>query len=999
MSRSMQPELPFVGREVSREEIRRFVRGIGRGEGGSLFVRGPAGIGKTRLLQASLDGLDLDGWIVATGRAFTLEEGVPYGIFSEALSPVLREQGPNRLLALTRGWSSELATLIPGVVPADSVPTTEPGSSPAEVRHRLRWILRDLLLQLAGSDPVLIVLEDLHWADHPSLELLHFLGRHLEGQALGILATLRTGERGEVAREAEELTTSLRDQGFGTVVDLPPLTLGEVEGLLEAAFHIPEPARRGFAEQLHEWTLGSPLFLRELIRGFVRDGRLRMAGDVWVGWDEIDLTLTPDLARTLEGPFAKLSEAAASLGDLAAVCGHRQELWLLELASDLDRDTFGEALEELIATGVLIDSTGPAGDPGSLEFAHPLLQKARYDGLGVVRRKELHTRLAVAMESRAGEEPRWVPALATHVALGGGVQEGGAAGARHLSLAGERALELQANSEAARFFRMAMEIASTAEETQRARMGLGRAHLRLGEFDAAADQFDRVLAAARDAGDSSGASGALRRLAMVEYRRGRRDEALEYLERGVAELGDFDDPGARGALLLAAGICHQELGRPEDAERTLLEALEVAEETGDPVLRARAHRGLLLVNTWLGRSDAAREHGGKALAQARAADLPDLIWSIHWALAVMAGMSGDGEAFADELGHLRDLDVAARSPLRRLLQWELEIHYAWANGSWTDGLTLGEAGISIARELELGSILIRLLVWTAAIHLGQGRTGQAEAYVDEAMALKEARDASGRADVHSSVAVMTGRAGIALEEERYEEAVEMANVGLEMAGEVGYVAWGIQRLLPIVTEAQLRLGNLEAAASHGAAIRETAGRMGHRLGMAWADASDAIGAWLGGDPAGAIEGLRAATEALEAIPMIPDAVRLRRQLAGRLAETGDREGALVELKRVHDTLVGLGAEPELERTRGMFRELDSRPPSMTRADGAGGLTGRELEVASLAAVGKSNKAIGKALGISPRTASTHLSRVFAKLEIGSRSELHRALQERGLTPT
>ena len=130
--------------------------------------------------------------------------------------------------------------------------------------------------------------------------------------------------------------------------------------------------------------------------------------------------------------------------------------------------------------------------------------------------------------------------------------------------------------------------------------------------------------------------------------------------------------------------------------------------------------------------------------------------------------------------------------------------------------------------------------------------------------------------------------------------------------------------------------------------------------------------------------------------MLPDAVRLRRQLAGRLAETGDREGALDELRRVHDTLVALGAEPELERTRAMFKELDTRAPAGSKADGAGGLTGRELEVAALAAAGKSNKGIGKALGISPRTASTHLSRVFAKLEIASRSELHRALQEEGV---
>ena len=219
------------------------------------------------------------------------------------------------------------------------------------------------------------------------------------------------------------------------------------------------------------------------------------------------MTLTPDLTRTLEGPFSTLSESAGSMADLAAVCGQRQELWLLRSASELESDVFASAILELTTAGVLSEPTGPAGDTGTLEFAHPLLQKARYDGLGVVRRRELHSRLAHAMESRAGEEPRWVPALATHVALGVGDDEGGADGSRHLILAGERALDLQANREATRFFRLALKLASGPEELERGRVGLGRALLRLGEFEEAMASFGKVLDAAGEAHDSSDPDG------------------------------------------------------------------------------------------------------------------------------------------------------------------------------------------------------------------------------------------------------------------------------------------------------------------------------------------------------------------------------------------------------------------------------------------------------------------------------------------------------------
>ena len=133
--------------------------------------------------------------------------------------------------------------------------------------------------------------------------------------------------------------------------------------------------------------------------------------------------------------------------------------------------------------------------------------------------------------------------------------------------------------------------------------------------------------------------------------------------------------------------------------------------------------------------------------------------------------------------------------------------------------------------------------------------------------------------------------------------------------------------------------------------------------------------------------MRKAAEGLEEVPMVYDAARLRRQLAGRLADLGKRDAALEELRRVHDVFQRIGAKPELEKTRGMFRELDTRPPSTSQGKGGEALSRRELEIARLVAQRNSNKAIAKALGISPRTVSTHLSNAFQKLEITSRGEL------------
>jgi DNA-binding CsgD family transcriptional regulator len=142
-----------------------------------------------------------------------------------------------------------------------------------------------------------------------------------------------------------------------------------------------------------------------------------------------------------------------------------------------------------------------------------------------------------------------------------------------------------------------------------------------------------------------------------------------------------------------------------------------------------------------------------------------------------------------------------------------------------------------------------------------------------------------------------------------------------------------------------------------------------------------------GDVPTGILRLREAVARLESIPAIPDAARLRRHVAARLRDHGEREEALKELRLIHDIFVRLGAEQELAKTREQIRELGARPPVKETGQGIQGLSGRELEIARLASEGKSNKTIARSLDISPRTVSTHLSNVFGKLEIASRGEL------------
>jgi DNA-binding CsgD family transcriptional regulator len=193
--------------------------------------------------------------------------------------------------------------------------------------------------------------------------------------------------------------------------------------------------------------------------------------------------------------------------------------------------------------------------------------------------------------------------------------------------------------------------------------------------------------------------------------------------------------------------------------------------------------------------------------------------------------------------------------------------------------------------------------------------------------------------------------------------------------------------MPLVAEAYIQLRRAEDVAEVSRKLRAEGERMRHPLALAYADTGDAMAAWQAGNIEEAADLLRGAAEGLEAIGIVPEAARVRREIAARLIELDRRDEALAELRRVHEVFGRLGARPELEKTRAQFRQLDARPPSRLVAEGTAELTGRESEIAALVAGRRSNKAVAKALGISPRTVTTHLSNIYRKLEVGSRGEL------------
>ncbi len=969
------------------------------GTGSTVFVVGESGIGKTRLVEALSEQASRRGFTVAVGRAYPVETGIPYAVFSDALMPLLRTIEPSVLTLLTRGGTAELAQLFPTLGSADR-PVSPARGDPAELKARVLWNFTQLLSRLSAKKPLLLVLENLQWADSASLELLHFVARQIGGERLLLVGTHNDPDlRGNAALRNTE--RSLRGLKGAQRLRLQPLGVEDVVALLEQRFGAERARVAPLAERLHRWTGGNAFFIDETVISLVQSGQLREVYGTWSGWDVEDLHVPATIREAVVARLADLSSDARRLADVAAVIGAEATHAELAAVSEFEPEALIIAIDELRTADVLAERH--RDDDIVYDFSHPLFQETLYSEIGLARTRSLHGAIAEKLERLYGDRAMaHAGRLAFHYARTDARQLAEKA-VQYLRAAGRDASAKHANREAADYLTSALELAAgddaTGADVDEVVLDLARVRQRMGDYDVALSLWARALATARSHGDFAKVGSIERSIGLVRYWGGAFEDALAHFDAAIDAARRAGERSLEARVLLPKASCLQALGRPEEAARDIESAVAIANGENEPGLLARAHRALLLLYLWTGPADKARENGARAIEIAEGTNgrSRGVAWSAHWALAMLGGLTGNAEEVRLHLAEAQRLADEARSPLFRVWTAEIEVEYGAGIGEWEHALSLAERTIALARALGQRTLIPRLLVWLGLLHFGRGDIERGRQCVEEAWELSGAADptAPGR-DVYGTVPAHIGKAGYHLAMKQYAEAIEVGERGLEIADRSGYVVWAIHRLMPIIAESALWAADHERARAIAARMRRQSAALGQRLGMAWADACDAISELLVGDAERAITLLRGATEALEAIPYVADAARLRRQLAIALSRTGDREGATRELRRAHEVFARLGAETELNETREQLRELGARPPARSLTQGMAGLTGREVEIVRLVAARRSNKEIGAALGISARTASTHLSNIFTKLGVESRGELADRAREAGI---
>ncbi|MEX2048063.1 MAG: AAA family ATPase [Gemmatimonadota bacterium] len=987
----VQSPLPLVGRTRELAALESLMESS-RDATSVVIVSGEGGVGKSRLAGELATRAERRGWNVAYGRAFPVEAGVPYALFADAFLPIFRSLDPDTLTVLTRGGEGELRYLFPALAIGHGALET-PLGEPEEVRTRLIWNFAEFLRSYSARTPLLCILEDLQWADESSLHLLHFLARQSEGQPILFVCTYNDSQRDQ-SLHLVQTERSLVSLGVGEIRRLEPLSREQVTELVCLTFGVDADVVREFSALLYGWTRGNPFFLEEILKSLIASGRIGHHGGKWSGWEATDFSLPASIRDAVLTRVDALADESRQIADLTAIIGARASYAVLASISGLTEPVLLAALEELCGHRIL-DEHAEAGQV-VYDFSHPLVRQTLYNEFGLQRARMLHGTVAEAMERHYGSHAiAHADELAFHFARTN-ADHLRAKAAEYMTAAGRAALDRRADHEALSYLRAALERVDVrtekgAELRDTLVPQLARAHQHLGDFTAAGGLWADALG--RSDSDAPEHAGLRRASGMCAFWRGRHADAHVDFDAGLVSAQTRRDDAEAVRLLVAKAHCLQEVGRGDEALGTLDRALPLAERLGDPALLARVHRALALLRVWIGPPKVAREHAEKAIGLARqAGDISVEFWA-RWGLAVLEGMRGDTAQMARAVDEVNALAEKARSPVLRLWTADMSFELAYFHGDWDRGIAVGEQAIALARSLHQRTLLPRLLVWTSQIYIGRGRLEEAKSLLDEAAEVSRLDTPGAPVDVHQVVPVHIGMAYYHVAVGDFADAITEAEKGLEIAEGTGYVLWAMHRLLPILAEAYLWAGEIESADRVGRLIREHSNRLDHKLGHAWADACDALVMWKRGDPQGAVERMEKAAAALEEIPMLWDAARIRRQRAGRLADLGRYDEATAELKRVHELFAKLGADLELEKARMQFRQIGHRPPPKGVGEGLGGLTGRELEVARLVAQRKSNKAIGKELDMAPRTASTHLSNIYQKLGISSRGELADLIRE------
>ncbi len=564
---------PWVGREVALGRLREEAERAASAQTGLMLVTGDGGIGKTRLV-AEL-ATRLRDFHVLYGRCDE-EELFPYGPWIDMLRPELASMGDDELTDLLGDGAAELARLLPEIGTRLDLAAAPAAGDPESERRQFFLAVSAVLRRLARRRPLLLVIDDLHWADRSSLLLARHVARLPDLGPLLMLGTFRATELGPGHPLPELIADVERDREV-VRVRLTGMDEAEVAELIDAWHGEAVEART--VRAIHEETDGNPFFVKQLVRHLEEDGR---AGELYAeGGFGVPAGVRDVIARRV----ARLPEAAGRVLGVAALIGRDFDYELLEPVTGLPEDELLDVLDAAVLAGLVAEVPRTTG---RYSFAHALLRTTLASELSATRRARLHLRIGEAIERchSARLEP-WLDELARHFGEAGPQAVDRAID--YAEQAADQAASRLAYDEAARLLARAVELRRRHEpadlaEIARLESALAAAENDAGRWDAARAIYGRALDAAREAGAVTAfARAALGHSGGTWEHYGREDpESVALLEEALERLPQEQSSLRAEVLARLAVLLYYAEAAAEQVLATATEAVAMARVTGDP---------------------------------------------------------------------------------------------------------------------------------------------------------------------------------------------------------------------------------------------------------------------------------------------------------------------------------------------------------------------------------------------------------------------------------
>jgi DNA-binding CsgD family transcriptional regulator/tetratricopeptide (TPR) repeat protein/biotin operon repressor len=963
--------VPLVGRDAELGTLTLALDAAADGVTRVVTLEGDAGVGKTRLAGELAALARTRGFVTLHAVASPLHADLPYGVIVEALRPLVRTVEAGARARLIEGLP-DLGRLFEGLYLPAPTPLGEAGLE----RTRLFEAVCRLLDRLTRQQPVLLVVDDIHWADPASLAMLLYVVRGLVGRRFLLVITSRSGESSD---ELDVLLSTLRRSALLVELDILRLDSSEVRAMAGALLADEPPST--LIELLVERTRGLPLFVRALVMMLLDSGRLFRSGGRWVlGQQALD-DIPPELVGLLRSRLNVLGAADRAVFDIVAVAGGDIGHQLICALGPGEAEVL-DCVRRLRLAGVLVEQLDDTGV--RYQVTHPLLGEVAYEELPAVVRRRTHAAIAAALERL---EPRDIGRLAHHVTGAGNEVDAGKA-LDVLVAALEAALEGKAGQQAVDHAEAAIGLARRLERVDllpRLRGQRAEAFELAGHSDAAIEAWREAAETSTAAGRLVDAAHQLHRLSLVEWDTGHLADSQAHLDEATAMLA--------GAPMAAERLAVTETRLRMFARRGLMRELTAEIRTLDIAAASGSRQALALAN--LGRSEVclrsgdhdgaeraisvvinvAREEGWILLLEEahRPAVCNALAWGDH---ATARQLAEDGRRLA------RETSVLAGEIIDGFL-------LAFANffsGAWDEASNSADSLLELSHRIGIRRGIAAALCVHAAVHSRRGQFAQANACLNEARAVYGEGFAN---DLHVLGPGNVCQAMVLLGQGDVQSALHLAST--MTPGGVAVPAF----CSAVLGEAQVTAGDLAGArdtarliASHGPEAPYPA----------------AVSAWINGlvaraagDRAAASAAFDRAADRFATLAMPYEAMTARLDWAEVVATQTDSDEERVRAAALMTehlaALDQMGARPVADRTRRLLRRLGARLAPRPRIRVPGQLSSRETEIARLVAEGLSNPEIADRLFISERTVTTHLQHVYQRLGVASRTGLTRYVLE------